>query len=71
MRFFKNLGRGIKNVANGISRGIGAAEKVVNMIDAGIVDATKAIKHALINAISASNTLLFTDHIITNKRQNG
>jgi len=45
--------------------------KEVNMIDAGIVDATKAIKHALINSISASNTLLFTDYVITNKRNNG
>jgi len=47
--------------------------KEVNMIDAGIVDATKAIKHALINAISASNTLLMTDNVITNSRfkQNG
>ena len=45
--------------------------KEVNMIDAGIVDATKAIKHALTNAISASNILLFTDYLINNKRQNG
>lgn len=45
--------------------------KEINMIDAGIVDATKAIKHALTNAISASNILLFTDFVITNKRQNG
>lgn len=40
----------------------------VNMFDAGIVDSTKAIKHALINAIAASNTLLLTDNILTNKR---
>jgi chaperonin GroEL (HSP60 family) len=43
----------------------------VNMIEVGIVDATKAIKHALTNAISASNTLLMSDHVITNKRNNG
>jgi len=42
--------------------------KEVNMIEAGIVDATKAVKHALTNAISASNTLLFTDFVISNKR---
>ena len=42
--------------------------KEVNMFDAGIVDSTKAIKHALINAIAASNTLLLTDNILTNKR---
>jgi chaperonin GroEL len=42
--------------------------KLVNMIDAGIVDATKAIKHALINAVSASNTLLMTNSVITNRR---
>jgi len=41
----------------------------VNMLDAGIIDATKAIKHALINAISASNTLLMTDNVLTNARQ--
>jgi chaperonin GroEL len=45
--------------------------KEVNMIEVGIVDATKAIKHALTNAISASNTLLMSDHVITNKRNNG
>jgi chaperonin GroEL len=45
--------------------------KEVNMIDTGIVDATKAIKHALTNAVSASNTLLMSDHVITNKRNNG
>lgn len=42
--------------------------KEVNMIEAGIVDATKAIKHALTNAISASNTLLMTSYVISNKR---
>ena len=42
--------------------------KEVNMFDAGIVDSTKAIKHALINAIAASNTLLLTDNVLTNKR---
>lgn len=40
----------------------------VNMIEAGIVDSTKAIKHAFINAVSASNTILLTDNILTNKR---
>ena len=39
-----------------------------NMFDAGIVDSTKAIKHALINAVSASNTMLMTDAVLTNKR---
>jgi len=42
--------------------------KHVNMFDSGIVDSTKAIKHALINAVAASNTLLMTDNILTNKR---
>ena len=40
----------------------------VNMFDAGIVDSTKAIKHALINAVSASNTMLMTDAVLTNTR---
>ena len=39
-----------------------------NMFDAGIVDSTKAIKHALINAVSASNTMLMTDAVLTNTR---
>jgi chaperonin GroEL len=43
--------------------------KMVNMIEAGIIDATKAIKHALTNAVSASNTLIMTDHIVTNRRE--
>ena len=42
--------------------------KVVDMFEAGIVDSTKAIKHALINAVSASNTLLMTNAVLTNKR---
>jgi len=42
--------------------------KVCNMIEAGIVDSTKAIKNALINAVSASNTLLLTNYVVTNKR---
>jgi len=42
--------------------------KQVDMFDAGILDATKAIKHALINSASASNTLLLTDNIVTNSR---
>ena len=33
MRFFKNLGRGVKNVAKTISRGISSGEKIINMID--------------------------------------
>ena len=33
MRFIKNLGRGIKNVAKTIGRGISTAENVVNAID--------------------------------------
>ena len=42
--------------------------KEVDMFDAGIVDSNKAIKHALINAVAASNTLLLTDVVLTNKR---
>lgn len=36
-----------------------------NMIEAGIVDSTKAIRNAYINAVSASNTLLMTNNVIT------
>jgi chaperonin GroEL len=43
--------------------------KECNMIEVGIIDATKAIKHALINAVSASNTLIMTDHVVTNRRE--
>jgi chaperonin GroEL len=42
--------------------------KEVNMIEAGIVDSNKAIKNALINAVSASNTLLLTNYVVTNRR---
>lgn len=42
--------------------------QVINMFDAGIVDSTKAIKHALINAVSASNTMLMTNAVLTNTR---
>lgn len=42
--------------------------KEVNMIDAGIVDSTKAIKQALINAVSASNTLLMSQYVVTQIR---
>jgi chaperonin GroEL len=42
--------------------------KEVNMFDAGIVDSTKAIKYALINAVAASNTLLLTNTVLTNQR---
>jgi chaperonin GroEL len=42
--------------------------KKTNMFEAGIVDSTKAIKHALINAVSASNTMLMTDNVLTNAR---
>jgi chaperonin GroEL len=42
--------------------------KTTNMFEAGIVDSTKAIKHALINAVSASNTMLMTNAVLTNKR---
>ena len=42
--------------------------KEADMIDAGIVDSTKAIKQALINAISASNTLLMSSYVVTNQR---
>ena len=36
-----------------------------NMIEAGIVDSTKAIRNAYVNAVSASNTLLMTNNVIT------
>jgi chaperonin GroEL len=42
--------------------------KEVNMIDTGIVDCTKGVRNALINAVSASNNLLMTDNVITLKR---
>jgi len=44
--------------------------KQVDMIASGILDSTKAIKHALINACSASNTLLMTNHCLTNRTKN-
>lgn len=41
----------------------------INMIEAGIIDATKGIKHSFINAVSASNTLIMTRFVVTNKRE--
>lgn len=42
--------------------------KIVDMVKAGIVDSTKAIRNAYINAVSVSNMLLMTDNVLTNKR---
>lgn len=42
--------------------------KEVDMIEAGIVDSTKAIRNALINAIAVSNMILMTDNVIIQKR---
>jgi chaperonin GroEL len=42
--------------------------EAVNMIEAGIVDSAKAIRNALINAISVSNMILMTDNVVTQKR---
>lgn len=39
--------------------------KTVNMFDAGIIDSKKSIKNALINSISASNTLLRSANVLT------
>jgi chaperonin GroEL len=52
----KNFGYDVKNFCE------------VDMFEAGIVDSTKAIKHALINAVSASNTMLMTNNVLTNAR---
>ena len=41
--------------------------KEVNMFDAGIIDAKKVVKNALINSISASNTLLRSANVLTYK----
>jgi chaperonin GroEL len=40
----------------------------VNMFDAGIIDSTKAIRNAYVNAVSTSNTLLMTDNVVTVSR---
>lgn len=39
--------------------------KEVDMIKAGIIDSTKAIRNAYSNAISASNSLLMCDNVVT------
>ena len=43
--------------------------KIVNMIEAGIVDTVKGIRYALTNAVSVSNSILMTNFTITNKRR--
>jgi chaperonin GroEL len=42
--------------------------KVVDMIEEGIVDSSKAIKNAFLNAISVSNMILMTNNVLTHKR---
>lgn len=42
--------------------------KEVNMFDAGIVDATKVVRNALINAFSAASNLFMTRNVVTLKR---
>lgn len=39
--------------------------KECNMIEEGILDATKAVRNALVNAVSASNNLLLSDNVVT------
>lgn len=43
--------------------------KSVDMLEEGIVDSAKAMRNALINAISVSNMILMTDNVITHKRE--
>jgi chaperonin GroEL len=43
--------------------------KEVDMFEAGIIDAKKAVKNAFINAVSANINLLMTDNVITLIRQ--
>ncbi len=43
--------------------------KMGDMIKSGIVDSSKAIRNALINAISVSNMMLMSDNVLTNKRE--
>ena len=43
--------------------------KEIDMFKAGIVDSTKVIKNALINAVSVANTVLMTDNVITFARE--
>lgn len=44
-------------------------EKVGRMMDMGIIDPTKVVKSAVINAISVATTILSTNAIITNVRE--
>jgi len=37
-----------------------------NLLEAGVVDPTKVVRSALINAVSVSGTLLTTEAIISN-----
>jgi chaperonin GroEL len=43
--------------------------KYVDLIDAGIVDATKVVRVALENAVSVASTLLLTDATLTEERE--
>lgn len=64
----------IVNKVKELGKGMGfnaATEEFVNMVDAGIIDPTKVTRSALQNATSVAATLLTTESIVTdNKEEN-
>jgi chaperonin GroEL len=46
-----------------------ASGKFVDLIDAGIIDATKVVRVALENAVSVAGTLLLTEATMTEERE--
>ena len=58
---------GLVNSEEGLGINV-ITEKIVNMIDAGIVDPLLVTKSALKNAASVANTILATDCVINNLR---
>jgi chaperonin GroEL len=54
---------------NGNSGLDAATGKFVNLIDAGIIDATKVVRVALENAVSVASTLLLTEATMTEERE--
>ena len=44
-------------------------EEVINMFEAGIIDPTKVTRLALENAASVAGTLLITEAVVSNKKE--
>lgn len=44
-------------------------DKVVDMFEAGVIDPTKVVKNALLNAVAVASTLLITECVVARKKE--